>query len=624
MFGLFSRNKVNDKITFKSIYNKRTHVQDLEELDKETKKQFIKLTNKLTQKEDYEYRDFLEFYNNMPQFLDEDFEDFYKNHIETLFEGSHYLSENINKYREISLEKLCSKNEKYLIIGTGTNPKVQALKTISKFGTNEFFVIQNYNDNFDALVKIFKNSELKDNLSVNVIFKNNEFLLGKLTECLADKEITYETVKKSFSETDIDYLIDIEEIMFEKDKIELVDIIDQVSSLIKSRKKEILVSLFEEISSIIVDFRFEIIKDNRLLLIDEIEKFEQFDDLRCFNLVAKDYSNKESIQYALNKIITSNLSFKSLTPLIEEINIFEKSSENKTYKMKYGNLIDKISQRECIDFINDMLYDHNIILTHSPKGVIEDDFEKILRVLVENGRINKTTIITDDDIEKSIKSNIARLSDLNKANIIDIDYKLKLVKENIINVDNFRQISLNQTKEKIVIPDKISYDIPVSKILFSSLTYQTYFINGYEFLLSFCSVENLILLHSNMKFFASILIEELTRLFFTVVNNNIINATKGKDKLNIEKYIYKEKNYLKEFLDLIDKEIKYDTISKICNEIVRIAKNNEEDYKIKIIELIKSYVSLDKDDMNLYTIFIRIFMKTSIYKDLNINIILEK
>ena len=339
------KGKVKDKITFKSIYNKRTHVQDLEDFDKDIRKQLIKLTNDLVKKDDYEYRDFLDYYNNIPNYLDEENKDFYKNHIEMIFDGSIYLSDNNKKYREQKLEDICKNNHKVLVIGTGTNSKVQTLKSISNFGVNEFLVIQNYNDNFDATVKIYKNENLINPLSVNVLFKDNEVLLEKITENLAEKEITFENVKKSFSECDIDYLIDIEDIMFEQDKIELIDIIEQIKSLLVIRKKEILKEMFEEISKVIVDFKFECIKGNNLLLIDSIDKFDDFDDLKCFNLIIKDYSSKEEIQYSLNRIITSNLSFKSLTPLVYEINIFEKDNQNRTFKMKYGNIVNKAYQR---------------------------------------------------------------------------------------------------------------------------------------------------------------------------------------------------------------------------------------------------------------------------------------
>ncbi len=619
------KGKVKDKITFKSIYNKRTHVQDLEDFDKDTRKQLIKLTNDLVKKDDYEYRDFLDYYNNIPDYLDEENKDFYKNHIEMIFDGSIYLSDNNKKYREQKLEDICKNNHKVLVIGTGTNSKVQTLKSISNFGVNEFLVIQNYNDNFDATVKIYKNENLINPLSVNVLFKDNEVLLEKITENLAEKEITFENVKKSFSECDIDYLIDIEDIMFEQDKIELIDIIEQIKSLLVIRKKEILKEMFEEISKVIADFKFECIKGNNLLLIDSIDKFDDFNDLKCFNLIIKDYSSKEEIQYSLNRIITSNLSFKSLTPLVYEINIFEKDNQNRTFKMKYGNIVNKGYQRESISFINDILYDFDIVLTHSPKGVIEDDFEKILRLLIENGRINNTTLIIDDDIKETLKSNISRLSDLNNANKIDIDYKMKQVSENIIKIDTFRDINLQKNEANISLPKDIDFEIPVSKIIFSSLTYQTYFINGCEFLLNFLERENLIKTIKNINFIKTIIIEELSRLFFTVVNNNILNPIKNQnEKLTLEKYIYKEKNYLRDFLYNLDNELRYEIVTKLCDDILRIINKNDEDYKIQIITLIKSTISLENYEINFYNIFIRTFMKSLIFKELNINISIEK
>lgn len=619
------KGKVKDKITFKSIYNKRTHVQDLEDFDKDTRKQLMKLTKDLVKKDNYEYRDFLGYYNNIPDYLNEDSKEFYKNHIEMIFDGSIYLSDSNKKYREQRLEDICKNNHKVLVIGTGTNSKVQTLKTISNFGVNEFLVIQNYNDNFDATIKIYKNENLINPLSVNVIFKDDEVLLDKITENLAEKEITFESVKKSFSECDIDYLIDIEDIMFEKDKIELIDIVEQIKNIIKVRKKEILKEMFEEISKIIVDFKFECIKGNNLLLVDTEEKFDNFDDLKCFNLIIKDYSSKEEIQYSLNRIITSNLSFKSLTPLVQEVNIFEKDSQNRTFKMKYGNTVNKTYQRESISFMNDILYDFDIVLTHSPKGVIEDDFEKLLRLLIESGRINNTTIIIDDDIKETLKSNISRLSDLNSANKIDIDYKIKQVNENIIKIDTFREINLQKNEENISLPNDISFEIPVSKIIFSSLTYQTYFINGCEFLLSFLEKDNLINIIKNINFVKTIIIEELARLFFTVVNNDIINSVKThNEKLIIEKYIYKEKNYLKDFLYNLDNELRYEIITKLCDDILRIINKNDEDYKIQIINLIKSTINLENYEINFYNIFIRTFMKSLIFKELNINVSIEK
>ncbi|MFI3210323.1 MAG: hypothetical protein R3Y64_04655, partial [Peptostreptococcaceae bacterium] len=253
MFKIFNK-KNNGKMTFQSIYNKKTHVQDLDDFDSETRKKLTKLTNDILTVNDYEYRDFLEFYNDIPEFIDDESEIFYKNHIKLLFEGSIYLTENINKYREISLEKLCNKNKKILITGTGTNPKIQALKSLSNFGTNEFFVIQNYNDNFDATIKIFKNENFKDELSINVIFKDNNFLINKIKSVLAESDISIKNVKRAFSNTDIDYLIDIDEINFKEDKMELIDIINQITNLMQNRKKEILTSLFTEISNIVFDF----------------------------------------------------------------------------------------------------------------------------------------------------------------------------------------------------------------------------------------------------------------------------------------------------------------------------------------------------------------------------------
>lgn len=623
MFKIFNK-KNSGKMTFQSIYNKKTHVQDLDDFDSETRKKITKLTDDILKVNDYEYRDFLDFYNNIPEFIDDESEIFYKNHIKLLFEGSIYLTENINKYREISLEKLCSKNKKILITGTGTNPKIQALKSLSNFGTNEFFVIQNYNDNFDATIKIFKNENFKDELSINVIFKDNNFLINKIKSVLAESDISIKNVKRAFSNTDIDYLIDIDEINFEEDKMELIDIINQITNLMQNRKKEILTSLFTEISNIVFDFRFECIKDNKLLLVENIERFEEFEDLRCFNLVIKDYTDKDKIQHELNKIMTSSLAFKSLTPLVEEINIFEKSKENTTYKMKYGSVIDNFTKKETLEFMNDILYDYEIVLTHSPKGVIEDDFEKMFKLLIETGKINKTTIITDEEMNEFLKSNIARLPDLNDANQIDIDQKIKLVNEKVINVENFRSLQLNQNNSKFNLSNEVNYDISISKIIFSSLNSQNKFLSNYELLLNSCDTDTLRVLHKDIKLLRHILIEEFVKLFFTIINNNIINATKGNDKLEIEKFIYNDKDYLKEFLDKIDIELKQEKLNKLCSSINSNLQSNDENSKENITENIKSNVTLDGDEINFYTIFIKTFIRTSIYKDFNINISIEK
>ncbi|MFI3210322.1 MAG: hypothetical protein R3Y64_04650, partial [Peptostreptococcaceae bacterium] len=107
-------------------------------------------------------------------------------------------------------------------------------------------------------------------------------------------------------------------------------------------------------------------------------------------------------------------------------------------------------------------------------------------------------------------------------------------------------------------------------------------------------------------------------------NNNIINATKGNDKLEIEKFIYNDKDYLKEFLDKIDIELKQEKLNKLCSSINSNLQSNDENSKENITENIKSNVTLDGDEINFYTIFIKTFIRTSIYKDFNINISIEK
>ena len=202
---------------------------------------------------------------------------------------------------------------------------------------------------------------------------------------------------------------------------------------------------------------------------------------------------------------------------------------------------------------------------------------------------------------------------------------MKQVSENIIKIDTFREINLQKIEENISLTKDIAFEIPVSKIIFSSLTYQTYFINGCEFLLNFLEKENLIKIIKNINFIKTIIIEELSRLFFTVVNNNILNTIKNQnERLTLEKYIYKEKNYLKDFLYNLDNELRYEIMTKLCDDILRIINKNDEDYKIQIITLIKSTISLENYEINFYNIFIRTFMKSLIFKELSINISIEK
>lgn len=674
MFRILEKmKKPKNKFKFNTIYTQKEITLDLAKYDEETKNSIIKFISEITSKSNYSYREFVELYNKMPEYLNSDLEDFYKTQIETLFQGSIYLTDCFSKYKELHLKDICKENEKVLIIGTGTNSKIQTLKSISNFGNSEFLVIQNYNNNFDANVNIYKNPEIPDAVSINVILKNDEVLINKLANSLSEKELNKNNIKKALSENDLDYIVDIDDILIQKNKVELVDIINEVKDILVYSKKDILKNLFSQLLKCGSEFKIECIKNGSLIIIDEsildkddkknielenienntdefpdenselenenieenkeIEQIEEenteeenkkntldeLDEFVCLNVIIPRITNLEQLQISLNNIITSNLSFKSLTPLIEELNIFIKSNEKITYKTKYGNAIDNQTE-----FINDILYDYKVVLTHSPNGIIDAEFDKFIKILIETGRINNTKIVVDEDIIPTIKTMISRLPEFNSSNIIDVDYKVESIKNNIIQVENFRKVPLNFSESKTEL-EKLSFNIPISKIVFYSLYYQNTFINNYELKINSMDSEKIIDIHKNTNILKTSLIEEFSKLFFTTINNQILNSIKKQEtKISLEKVIYVEKDYLKDFLIKIEEELTDKTIDKLNNDIIKIVKSLNSDYRNEILNTIKSTVNLDNQDINFYTIFIKTLQKSDILTDLNINFIVEE
>lgn len=674
MFRILEKmKKPKNKFKFNTIYTQKEITLDLAKYDEETKNSIIKFISEITSKSNYSYREFVELYNKMPEYLNSDLEDFYKTQIETLFQGSIYLTDCFSKYKELHLKDICKENEKVLIIGTGTNSKIQTLKSISNFGNSEFLVIQNYNNNFDANVNIYKNPELPDAVSINVILKNDEVLINKLANSLSEKELNKNNIKKALSENDLDYIVDIDDILIQKNKVELVDIINEVKDILVYSKKDILKNLFSQLLKCGSEFKIECIKNGSLIIIDEsildkddkknielenienntdefpdenselenenieenkeIEQIEEenteeenkkntldeLDEFVCLNVIIPRITNLEQLQISLNNIITSNLSFKSLTPLIEELNIFIKSNEKITYKTKYGNAIDNQTE-----FINDILYDYKVVLTHSPNGIIDAEFDKFIKILIETGRINNTKIVVDEDIIPTIKTMISRLPEFNSSNIIDVDYKVESIKNNIIQVENFRKVPLNFSESKTEL-EKLSFNIPISKIVFYSLHYQNTFINNYEMKINSMDSEKIIDIHKNTNILKTSLIEEFSKLFFTTINNQILNSIKKQEtKISLEKVIYVEKDYLKDFLIKIEEELTDKTIDKLNNDIIKIVKSLNSDYRSEILNTVKSTVNLDNQDINFYTIFIKTLQKSDILTDLNINFIVEE
>lgn len=674
MFRILEKmKKPKNKFKFNTIYTQKEITLDLAKYDEETKNSIIKFISEITRKSNYSYREFVELYNKMPEYLNSDLEDFYKTQIKTLFQGSIYLTDCFSKYKELHLKDICKENEKVLIIGTGTNSKIQTLKSISNFGNSEFLVIQNYNNNFDANIKIYKNPELPDAVSINVILKNDEVLINKLANSLSEKELNKNNIKKALSENDLDYIVDIDDILIQKNKVELVDIINEVKDILVYSKKDILKNLFSQLLKCGSEFKIECIKNGSLIIIDEsildkddkknielenienntdefpdenselenenieenkeIEQIEEenteeenkkntldeLDEFVCLNVIIPRITNLEQLQISLNNIITSNLSFKSLTPLIEELNIFIKSNEKITYKTKYGNAIDNQTE-----FINDILYDYKVVLTHSPNGIIDAEFDKFIKFLIETGRINNTKIVVDEDIIPTIKTIISRLPEFNSSNIIDVDYKVESIKNNIIQVENFRKVPLNFSENKTEL-EELSFNIPISKIVFYSLYYQNTFINNYEMKINSMDSEKIIDIHKNTNVLKTSLIEEFSKLFFTTINNQILNSIKKQEtKISLEKVIYVEKDYLKDFLIKIEEELTDKTIDKLNNDIIKIVKSLNSDYRNEILNTIKSTVNLDNQDINFYTIFIKTLQKSDILTDLNINFIVEE
>lgn len=674
MFRILEKmKKPKNKFKFNTIYTQKEITLDLAKYDEETKNSIIKFISEITSKSNYSYREFVELYNKMPEYLNSDLEDFYKTQIETLFQGSIYLTDCFSKYKELHLKDICKENEKVLIIGTGTNSKIQTLKSISNFGNSEFLVIQNYNNNFDANVNIYKNPEIPDAVSINVILKNDEVLINKLANSLSEKELNKNNIKKALSENDLDYIVDIDDILIQKNKVELVDIINEVKDILVYSKKDILKNLFSQLLKCGSEFKIECIKNGSLIIIDEsildkddkknielenienntdefpdknselenenieenkeIEQIEEenteeenkkntldeLDEFVCLNVIIPRITNLEQLQISLNNIITSNLSFKSLTPLIEELNIFIKSNEKITYKTKYGNAIDNQTE-----FINDILYDYKVVLTHSPNGIIDAEFDKFIKILIETGRINNTKIVVDEDIIPTIKTMISRLPEFNSSNIIDVDYKVESIKNNIIQVENFRKVPLSFSESKTEL-EKLSFNIPISKIVFYSLYYQNTFINNYELKINSMDSEKIIDIHKNTNILKTSLIEEFSKLFFTTINNQILNSIKKQEtKISLEKVIYVEKDYLKDFLIKIEEELTDKTIDKLNNDIIKIVKSLNSDYRNEILNTIKSTVNLDNQDINFYTIFIKTLQKSDILTDLNINFIVEE
>lgn len=674
MFRILEKmKKPKNKFKFNTIYTQKEITLDLAKYDEETKNSIIKFISEITRKSNYSYREFVELYNKMPEYLNSDLEDFYKTQIKTLFQGSIYLTDCFSKYKELHLKDICKENEKVLIIGTGTNSKIQTLKSISNFGNSEFLVIQNYNNNFDANIKIYKNPELPDAVSINVILKNDEVLINKLANSLSEKELNKNNIKKALSENDLDYIVDIDDILIQKNKVELVDIINEVKDILVYSKKDILKNLFSQLLKCGSEFKIECIKNGSLIIIDEsildkddkknielenienntdefpdenselenenieenkeIEQIEEenteeenkkntldeLDEFVCLNVIIPRITNLEQLQISLNNIITSNLSFKSLTPLIEELNIFIKSNEKITYKTKYGNAIDNQTE-----FINDILYDYKVVLTHSPNGIIDAEFDKFIKFLIETGRINNTKIVVDEDIIPTIKTIISRLPEFNSSNIIDVDYKVESIKNNIIQVENFRKVPLNFSENKTEL-EELSFNIPISKIVFYSLYYQNTFINNYEMKINSMDSEKIIDIHKNTNILKTSLIEEFSKLFFTTINNQILNSIKKQEtKISLEKVIYVEKDYLKDFLIKIEEELTDKTIDKLNNDIIKIVKSLNSDYRSEILNTVKSTVNLDNQDINFYTIFIKTLQKSDILTDLNINFIVEE
>lgn len=674
MFRILEKmKKPKNKFKFNTIYTQKEITLDLVKYDEETKISIIKFISEITSKSNYSYREFVELYNKMPEYLNSDLEDFYKAQIETLFQGSIYLTDCFSKYKELHLKDICKENEKVLIVGTGTNSKIQTLKSISNFGNSEFLVIQNYNNNFDANVNIYKNPELPDAVSINVILKNDEILVNKLANSLSEKELNKNNIKKALSENDLDYIVDIDDILIQKNKVELVDIINEVKDILVYSKKYILKNLFSQLLKCGSEFKIECIKNGSLIIIDEsildkddkknieleniendndefhdenselenenieenkeIEQIEEenteqenkkntldeLDEFVCLNVIIPRITNLEQLQISLNNIITSNLSFKSLTPLIEELNIFIKSNEKITYKTKYGNVIDNQTE-----FINDILYDYKVVLTHSPNGIIDAEFDKFIKILIETGRINNTKIVVDEDIIPTIKTMISRLPEFNSSNIIDVDYKVESIKNNIIQVENFRKVPLGFSESKTEL-EELSFNIPISKIVFYSLYYQNTFINNYELKINSMDSEKIIDIHKNTNVLKTSLIEEFSKLFFTTINNQILNSIKKQEtKISLEKVIYVEKDYLKDFLIKIEEELTDKTIDKLNNDIIKIVKSLNSDYRNEILNTIKSTVNLDNQDINFYTIFIKTLQKSDILTDLNINFIVEE
>lgn len=674
MFRILEKmKKPKNKFKFNTIYTQKEITLDLAKYDEETKNSIIKFISEITSKSNYSYREFVELYNKMPEYLNSDLEDFYKTQIEILFQGSIYLTDCFSKYKELHLKDICKENEKVLIIGTGTNSKIQTLKSISNFGNSEFLVIQNYNNNFDANIKIYKNPELPDAVSINVILKNDEVLINKLANSLSEKELNKNNIKKALSENDLDYIVDIDDILIQKNKVELVDIINEVKDILVYSKKDILKNLFSQLLKCGSEFKIECIKNGSLIIIDEsildkddkknielenienntdefpdenselenenieenkeIEQIEEenteeenkkntldeLDEFVCLNVIIPRITNLEQLQISLNNIITSNLSFKSLTPLIEELNIFIKSNEKITYKTKYGNAIDNQTE-----FINDILYDYKVVLTHSPNGIIDAEFDKFIKFLIETGRINNTKIVVDEDIIPTIKTIISRLPEFNSSNIIDVDYKVESIKNNIIQVENFRKVPLNFSENKTEL-EELSFNIPISKIVFYSLYYQNTFINNYEMKINSMDSEKIIDIHKNTNVLKTSLIEEFSKLFFTTINNQILNSIKKQEtKISLEKVIYVEKDYLKDFLIKIEEELTDKTIDKLNNDIIKIVKSLNSDYRSEILNTVKSTVNLDNQDINFYTIFIKTLQKSDILTDLNINFIVEE
>ena len=132
-------------------------------------------------------------------------------------------------------------------------------------------------------------------------------------------------------------------------------------------------------------------------------------------------------------------------------------------------------------------------------------------------------------------------------------------------------------------------------------------------------------IHKNTNILKTSLIEEFSKLFFTTINNQILNSIKKQEtKISLEKVIYVEKDYLKDFLIKIEEELTDKTIDKLNNDIIKIVKSLNSDYRNEILNTIKSTVNLDNQDINFYTIFIKTLQKSDILTDLNINFIVEE